>query len=356
MQYKDYYKTLGVGKNATEKEIKKAYRKLARQCHPDVCPGDKAAEERFKEINEAYEVLSDPEKRQKYDQFGADWQRWQQAGGQPGGFDWSRWTTGQPGGFRVEYGDLGDLGGFGAGEFSDFFEMLFGGMGGLGRAARDDPWAQIRHRPRRGQDMEHEVEITLQEAYTGTKRILQMQGADPCATCGGTGLSRDAAASGKGQPCRACGGTGVTQRVRRVEVSIPPGVDTGSKVRMAGQGGPGTGGGSQGDLYLRVKVQPDPRFKREGDNLYTDVPVDLYTAILGGEVYVPTLRGKSLALTIPPETQNGRTFRLAGQGMPQLKNPERHGDLFATVEVRLPTHLSSQEKELFTRLKALRHA
>jgi len=349
MQYKDYYQTLGVGKNATEKEIKKAYRKLARQCHPDVCPGDKAAEERFKDVNEAYEVLSDPEKRQKYDQFGADWQRWQQTGGQPGGFDWSRWSTGQPGGFRVEYQDLGDLGGFGAGGFSDFFEMLFGapaGVGGMGRAARDDPWAQIRRRPRRGPDMEHEVEITLREAYAGAKRILQMQGADPCPTCGGTGLSG-------GQPCPACGGAGVTQRTRRVEVSIPPGVDTGSKVRMAGQGAPGSSGGAQGDLYLLVKVQPDPQFKRDGDNLYVDVPVDLYTALLGGEVHVPTLR-KSLALTIPPETQNGRTFRLGGQGMPQLKNPDKHGDLFATVEVRLPTHLSDRERELVTELQKLR--
>ncbi len=345
MQYKDYYKTLGVDKNATEKEIKKAYRKLARQCHPDVCPGDKVAEERFKEINEAYEVLSDPEKRRKYDQFGADWQRWQQAGGQPDGFDWGRWTTGQPGGFRVEYHDLGDLGASG---FSDFFEMLFGGMGGLGRAPRDDPWAQLRRRPRRGQDMEHEVEISLQEAYTGTRRILQIQGTDPCSTCAGTGLSGN-------QPCRTCGGSGVTSRTRRIEVSIPPGVDTGSRVRVAGQGGAGTSGGTQGDLYLRVKVQPDPRFKRDGDNLHVDVPVDLYTALLGGEVYVPHLRGKALALTIPPETQNGRTFRLAGQGMPLLKSPDRHGDLFARVEVRLPTNLSGQEKKLFAELKALRH-
>ncbi|MBU0493006.1 MAG: J domain-containing protein, partial [Chloroflexi bacterium] len=328
MQYKDYYKSLGVNKGATEKEIKKAYRKLARQCHPDVCPGDQSAEERFKEINEAYEVLGDPEKRQKYDQFGADWQNWQQGGSQAGGFDWSRYAAGQGqpggGGFRVNYQDLGDMGGFGAGGFSDFFETLFGGA--AGRAARDDPWQQIRRRPHRGQDVEHEVEITLQEAYTGTKRILQMQGTDPCPSCGGTGLS-------SGQPCRACGGTGMTQRTKRIEVSIPPGADTGSKVRMAGQGGPGASGGDQGDLYLLVKVDPDPNFKRDGDNLYVDVPVDLYLALLGGEVHVPTLRGKSLALTIPPETQNGRTFRLGGQGMPQLKNPDKHGDLFATIQV-----------------------
>jgi len=350
MQYKDYYKVLGVDKNATEKEIKKAYRKLARQCHPDVCPGDKQAEERFKGINEAYEVLGDQEKRQKYDQFGADWQQWQQTGGQPGGFDWNRWSTGQPGGgFRVEYADLG------GGGFSDFFEMLFGAHAGMGGAGgRSDAWQQMRRRPQRGQDVEHKLEITLQEAYTGTKRILQMQGADPCPACGGTGLSGNHAAPGQRQPCRACGGTGVTQRTKRIEVTIPPGVDTGSRVRVAGQGTPGSAGGVQGDLYLLVKVKPDQRFKRKGNDLHVNVPVDLYTALLGGEVHVPTLRGKSLALTIPPETQNGRSFRLGGQGMPHLKSPDKQGDLLAKVEVKLPTHLSDREKELFAELKTLR--
>jgi DnaJ-class molecular chaperone len=345
MQYKDYYKILVVDKNATEKEIKKAYRKLARQCHPDVCPGDKTAEERFKNVNEAYEVLGDAEKRKKYDQFGSDWQQWQQTGGQPGGFDWSRYAAsqGQPGGgSRVEYGDLGDLGGAG---FSDFFETLFGAMGGA--RGRGGTWQQMARRPRRGQDVEHTVEVSLQEAYTGTKRVLQMEGADLCSACRGTGLSGN-------QPCRTCGGTGQTPHTKRIEVSIPAGVDVGSRVRVAGQGGTGAVGGTQGDLFLVVDVKPDPRFERKGDDLHVDAPVDLYTALLGGEAHVPTPRGKPLALTIPPETQNGRVFRLNGQGMPNVKSPDKRGDLLAKVKVTLPTHLSDQERQLLTELKSLR--
>jgi curved DNA-binding protein len=315
MEYKDYYDILGVGRDADEKEIKRAFRRLARKHHPDVNPGDPEAEERFKEINEAYEVLSDPEKRRKYDQLGADWSRWQQAGGRPGDFDWSRWTTGAPGGQRVYVRqgtpeDLEDLFG-GASRFSDFFAQIFGGMG-TGAAPGG---FEYRVRPQRGQNYEQELEISLREAYRGTTRVLQKDG-------------------------------------RRLEVKIPPGAHTGTRVRMAGEGRPGAGGGEAGDLYLRVKVAPDPQFERKGDDLYVTVPVDLYTAILGGEVRVPTLSGPVM-LTIPAGTQNGRVFRLRGRGMPHLRQPEQHGDLYAKVDVRLPTDLGPRQQELFEELQRI---
>lgn len=315
MDYKDYYKILGVEKNASEKEIKAAFRKLARQYHPDVNPDDAKAEERFKEINEAYEVLSDSDKRAKYDQLGADWQRWQQAGGRPGDFNWAQWTGG-PGGQRVhvQYGtpeDLEDLFG-GDNPFSDFFTSIFGGMGGR-RAGRTTGF-EYQPRRRRGQDFEHEVEVSLSEAYHGTTRLITKDG-------------------------------------RRLEVKIPAGAKTGTKVRMRGEGGGGAAGGEAGDLYLVVKVADDPRFERKGDDLYTTTPVDLYTAVLGGEVRVPTLAGE-VNLKIPAGSQNGQTFRLRGKGMPQL-NKKAHGDLFAKLEVRLPTRLTDEQRKLFEQLRRL---
>jgi len=312
MEYKDYYKVLGVEKTATAKEIKQAFRRLARQHHPDVNPNDPQAEERFKEINEAYEVLSDPEKRGKYDQLGADWQRWQRAGGGPGDFDWGRWTSGGPGqGVHVRYGtpeDLEDL--FGGGSpFSDFFSQIFGGMG----ASPGAGGFQYQIRPQRGQDFEQAVEITLQEAYHGASRILQKDG-------------------------------------QRLEVRIPAGARSGTRVRMSGQGGQGAAGGDAGDLYLRVKVAPDPRFERKGDDLYTTLGVDLYTMILGGQIRVPTMTGQAV-LSIPEGTQNGRTFRLRGKGMPRLRKPDEYGDLFVTVEVLLPTDLTPRQRDLFEELQ-----
>ncbi|MBN1659845.1 MAG: J domain-containing protein [Anaerolineae bacterium] len=310
MDYKDYYETLGVSRDASEKEIKSAFRKLARKYHPDVNPGDAQAEEQFKEINEAYEVLSDPEKREKYNRLGSDWRRWQQAG-QPGDFDWGRYTAGAPGGVHVRYGtpeDLEDMFG-GGGAFSDFFSQIFGGAGMGGRPGG----FRYEARPQRGRDYEQPVDISLQEAFTGTTRILQ----------------------------RECG---------RLEVQIPAGARTGTRVRMAGEGAPGAAGGPCGDLFLRVHVVDDPRFERRGDDLYTTVTTDLYTMVLGGEIRVPTLTGQ-VALTIPPGTQNGRTFRLAGQGMPELRQPSQRGDLFATVQVRLPTDLTPHQRELFEQLR-----
>jgi curved DNA-binding protein len=312
MEYKDYYKILGVDKNATEKDIKRAFRRLARQHHPDVNPDDPQAEERFKEINEANEVLSDEEKRRKYDQLGADWQRWQRMGGRPGDFDWNRWSTGRPGErVHVRYGtpeDLQDLFG-GDSPFSDFFSQIFGGMGGSPGVGG----FQYQARPQRGQDYEQPVEITLQEAYRGTKRLLQREG-------------------------------------QRLEVKIPAGARTGTRVRMSGEGAAGAGGGPAGDLYLRVSVLPDPRFERRGDDLYTTVLVDLYTMVLGGDVRVPAVEGEVM-LSIPAGTQNGRTFRLGGKGMPRLRQPDEHGNLYAKVEVRLPMRLTARERELFEELQ-----
>ena len=312
MEYKDYYKVLGVDKKASQQDIKKAYRKLARKLHPDVNPGDKGAEARFKEINEAYEVLSDPEKRQKYDELGSSYQQWQRTGGDPRGFDWNQWAArrGQPGGGRtqVEYGDLSDLFG-GGGGFSDFFQNIFGSAGGF-TAYEQGP------RARRGRDLEQPVEITLEEAYRGTQRLLQV-----------------------GE--------------EKLEVKIPAGVDTGSRVRIAGKGEYAGRGGSRGDIYLSVTVLPHQTFQRKGDDLYCALPLDLYIAVLGGEIAVPSLKGQ-LMLRIPAETQAGKRFRLKGLGMPSLKDAEKHGDLYADVQIVLPPALSNGEKELFTQLAALR--
>ncbi|MCZ7571062.1 MAG: J domain-containing protein [Ardenticatenaceae bacterium] len=302
MEYKDYYKILGVSRKADQKEIKRAYRKLARQYHPDVNPGNQAAQERFKEINEAYEVLSDPDKRAKYDHLGADWKRYQQAGG-PGGFDWSQYAGGPRGGARAEYGDFGD--------FSDFFESIFGGVGGPSTRS-----TRTRTVPQRGRDLEHPVDVTLREAYSGTNRQLTMNG-------------------------------------EVFEVTIPPGVKIGSKVRYSGRGQPGIAGGPTGDLYLIVNVLEDPMFERKGDDLFVEVPVDLYTAVLGGEVRVPTLAG-DVMLQVPPGTTGGRRFRLRGKGMPQLKNPSEYGDLYAVAQIEVPRDLSEQERKLFEQLRTIR--
>ncbi len=314
MDYKDYYNVLGVKRDASADDIKKAYRKLARKYHPDVNQGDSAAEAKFKEINEAYEVLGDADKRQKYDQFGADWNRYQQAGG-TGGFDWSRYTN-QPGGVRVEFGDFGGMGGSG---FSDFFETLFGG--GIG-GAQADPFGRTSARPRRGQDIEQPVDITLEEAFNGTQRQLRVP-------------------SDNGQ-------------TRTLTIKIPAGVDTGGRVRVAGEGRPGTNGAPRGDLFLVINVLPHERYTRDGQDLRLRAPVDVYTMVLGGDVRVPLLSGKTLTLNIPASTPNGKTFRVRGQGMSRPGQPEQRGDLFVIAEAQLPTSLSPEERALWEELQALR--
>ena len=333
MAGKDYYKVLGVSRTATDKEIKATYRRLARQYHPDVNPGNKAAEEKFKAINEAYEVLSDPEKRKKYDQYGDQWQyadQFAEAARQrqsaPGGWSFTQEREG-PQSFTFEEGDINSI-----------FEDLMGraGTGFRRRTAR----------PRRGQDLEYPIEITLEEAYNGTLRNISIQTEVPCSACGGTGRIQNL-------PCSVCRGSGVVPQVKRLEVKIPAGVNNGSRVRIAGKGEPGPAGGPPGDLYLIISIMPHNLFRRKEDDLYLDIPVSLTTAMLGGEVQVPTLKGTKLALKIPPETQNERVFRLSGQGMPHPGDSAR-GDLLVTVKVVLPTELSAQEKELFRQLRELR--
>jgi curved DNA-binding protein len=335
MDVKDYYQILGVSKSASAEEIKKAYRKLARKLHPDVNPDDPDAAERFKDLNEAYEVLSDPDKRQKYDQFGSQWEQYSRMGGQPGGFDWSQWQS-QPGG-RSSYRTInpeefeqmfGGAGAGGAAGFSDFFETLFGGFGG--RAGRGPSGFSTfdaggagfgdygtASQVQAGQDVEHEVDVTLYEAYHGTTRRLQWE-------------------SG-----------------RTIEAKIPAGVRSGQKIRLSGQGYQGFGGGQAGDLYLKVNVLPDAVFERDGDDLRRDVAVDLYTALLGGSVEVASLNRK-VSLKIPAGTQNGKVIRLKGLGMPVLKGEDEYGDLYVTVAVSLPEDLSEEEKQKFEELRALR--
>jgi molecular chaperone DnaJ len=326
MAGKDYYQILGVNRNASEKEIKQAYRRLARKHHPDLNPGDKSAEAKFKEINAAYEVLSNAEKRKKYDQFGEQWEyadQFAKSGGQGG----VRWDFGR-GGTTFEYGDLSG--------FGDIFSSLFGDSG-IG--------SRTRRGPRRGQDVESPIEVTLEEAYHGSTRIMQLQTEEPCTACGGTGRVGN-------RVCTICNGAGRKIISKRLEVKIPTGVRDGSRIRIAGEGGSGLAGGSKGDLYLVVKVLPHKLFERKGDDLHTEVLVPLATAILGGEVRLPTLKGK-LSLKIPPETQNGKVFRLAGKGMPQLGS-NKYGNMFAKVKVVLPTNLTDEERELFGRLRSIR--
>ncbi len=308
MEYKDYYKTLGVERKASAEEIKKAFRKLALKYHPDRNHGNKDAEEKFKDLNEAYEVLSDPEKRARYDQLGESYFQYQRGGGQPGGFNWSEWTS-QPRGQQYSRSVpveeiFGDLGGF-----SDFFQAIFGGgavPGGMRGGARTSYRPQQPARP-----LEQPVQISFLEAYQGGERLVQ---------------------AGE----------------RRMEVKIPAGADNGTRVRMAGAGPVGPDG-RKADIHLIIQVAPDPRYDRKGSDIYTDAELDLYTAVLGGEAHVNTPEGQVL-LTIPAGTQPGQTFRLAGRGMPHLRSPKTRGDLYARVHVSLPKQLTAEQRRLFEQL------
>ena len=322
MEFKDYYATLGVNKGSTEKEIKQAFRKLARKHHPDVNPGDKTAESRFKEINEAYEVLGDPAKRKKYDELGANWRQYEQAEarGGPNPFAGGG-SPGQGGGFRtMTQEEMEEM--FGdQNPFSDFFTTFFGG--GFGereaspRGGAAGTGSRGRARQRQGRDVEHEIELSLEDAYHGTTRRLS--------------LKHDGHA-------------------RTVDVRIPPGVGDGSRVRIAGEGEHGSGGATSGDLYLRVRLAPHPLFERKGRDLYVKVPLPVPTAVLGGEVEVPTISGKAVRLKIPALTQNGQVFRLKGYGMPAVGKPDEKGDAYARAEIQLPTHLSPEEREHYEAL------
>ncbi len=307
MEVKDYYRTLGVARNADEKEIKKAFRKLAREFHPDMNPDNAEAERKFKEINEAHDVLSDPDKRRKYDQFGAQWEQYERAGVNPNDFARGFGSGGSrnisPEEFERMFGGFGRAGsGGGGGGFSDFFETLFSGQGGA-RAGQGTPFGGGNQRQPRPRQAEVEAEISLEEAFHGTSRMVQLS---------------------DGQ---------------RIEVSIPAGIQSGTRIRA-------------GEVVLRVQVQPHGRFRQEKADLYVTVPVDLYTALLGGEVEIPTLE-RPVVLTIPGGTQSGKRFRLRGLGMPGMKKDDVRGDLYAEVAVTLPTSLSPKERQLVEELRSL---
>ncbi|MHB9026675.1 MAG: DnaJ C-terminal domain-containing protein [Armatimonadota bacterium] len=332
MAAKDYYQTLGVSRTASEKEIKSAYRKLARKHHPDVNPGDASAEERFKEISEAYEVLSDTEKRKVYDQYGhLGGDAWKHAR-EGGGFGFGQ---GGPGGHRV-YVNPEDLD-INA-DFGDLLGGIFGGMrgGGFGR----------RQTATRGEDLQYEVEITLEEAYNGGQRTISLVEHEPCATCGGKGIVDNK------RHCPTCGGTGVVERPKTLTVTIPKGVRDGAKIRLAGKGGPGMFGGPPGNLFLIPRILPHPRFERKGDDLYTEVPVTYPEAALGAEVEVQSLGGK-LTARVPPGTSSGQSLRLRGKGMPKLHDSD-FGDLYVKIRIVAPKELTERERELIEQLKQLR--
>jgi DnaJ-class molecular chaperone len=319
MEFKDYYQTLGLAKTASGKEIKQAYRKLARKFHPDLNPGDKASETRFKEINEAYEVLGDPEKRKKYDELGANWRQYeqaQQAGQSP--FGDIRWTTGGAGtgGYRaVDEEELRSM--FGdENPFSDFFQAFFGGGPSTGRRTR----GARAGRAHAGRDIEDEIELSLEDAMHGATRRLAIK---------------------------------QEGHTRTVDVRIPPGVSDRSRVRVPGEGEHGAAGGRPGDLYLRVRLLPNPRFERRGRDLHTQVSIPVTTAVLGGEAEVPTLGERPLRLKIPAMTQNGQVFRLKGHGMPALGKPADRGDLYAAVSITLPRKLTEEQRRHYEELAKL---
>jgi DnaJ-class molecular chaperone len=331
MEFKDYYTTLGVSKGSTEKEIKQAFRKLARKHHPDVNPGDKAAEARFKDINEAYEVLGNPVSRKKYDELGANWRAYEQAAAHGGpspfsGFEWNVKTDDRGSRHRTMTQEEMEEAFGEEHPFSDFFATFFGG--GFGRGDANQPRTAGGKRPagsrqRAGRDVEHEIELSLEDAYHGVTRRLSVKHDD---------------------------------HARTVDVRIPAGVGDGSRVRVSGEGEVGSGGASAGDLYLRVRLATHPLFERKGRDLYVKVPLTVTAAVVGGEVEVPTLAGKTVRLKIPPLTQNGQVFRLKGYGMPSIGKPDEKGDAYARLEVQLPSQLSPEELAHYEALARLADA
>ncbi len=332
---KDYYEVLGVKRGASDDEIKKAYRKLARKFHPDLNPGDKAAEEQFKALQEVYDVLSDPENRKLYDQYGENWRAVKAgAGAPPPGWEGARRTTRetgpQAGGF-----DFGDFefnfgtGGGGGGGF-DIFEEMFG-RAGRGRGRRSG----------RGEDVEAELELSLEEAHRGGRRTLQMQVAEPCPTCGGTGVK-------DGKPCETCRGAGQVLKPKTIEVNIPAGVRDGSMVRLAGQGGTGSNGNAPGDLYLHIRLRPHPAFTVRGDDLEVEIPIAPWEAVLGAQVEAPTIDGK-VELKVPPGAKSGQRLRLRGQGLNKRKGGR--GDEYVRLKIAVPRDVTPEERRLYEELK-----
>jgi len=312
MDFKDYYEIMGLSPNADKKEIQQTFRKLARKYHPDINPGNKEAEDKFKTINEAYQVLSDVEKRKKYDELRAQYLQWKQSGRSQQDFDWQNWAAQTGNGTHVQYAnaeDMEDL--FGSDSpYSEFFANIFT------QSRRSSSTRGKVPNPRRGRDVEYEIDLTLKEAFQGTERLLEIDR-------------------------------------HRIKASIPAGVRTGSRVRLIGQGEPGYNKGPAGDLFLLVKVLPNDTFEREGDNLYVEVPVDIFTAIAGGETKIPTLE-RPLTLKIPARTNARQNFRLRGKGMPHLSDPETRGDLFAKVRLVLPDSMTDQEVDSIRNLAASR--
>ena len=307
MAYIDYYKTLGIDKNASEKEIKKAYRKLARKYHPDLNPNDKESEKRFKEINEAYEVLGNKENREKYDKYGEHWQHADEIEKQKAQQKQYQQTYGSGG-----FDDFSGFGGFGGGgydesDFSDFFQSMFGRRTSGGR----------RNIKFKGQDLHAELHLNLRDVYVTQKQTINVN-------------------------------------EKKIRLTIPAGVRDGQTIKIKGMGGPGINGGPNGDLYIKFRITEDPQFKRVGDDLYTKKDIDLYTAVLGGETFIDTLDGK-VKLKVKPGTQCGTKVRLKGKGFPIYKQEGKYGDLYVTYNVKIPTELTDKEKELFSELIKIRH-
>ncbi|MBL7129735.1 MAG: J domain-containing protein [Ignavibacteria bacterium] len=315
MEYKDYYKILGIDKNANADEIKTKFRKLALKYHPDKTKGDKIAEEKFKEVNEAYEVLSNPEKRKKYNELGENWKYYQQAGGEAQGFDWSKYAQSQggTGGGKTYYhfeGDPNEV--FGGSGFSDFFDAIFGQasrQGGSGRKRRTTAF--------KGQDFTAEMNITLDDAYRGGARVFKLDG-------------------------------------QSIKLKIKPGIKSGQVLKLTGKGAPGMNGGPAGDLLLTINVMTNSKYERKGNDLYTDLNVDLYTTILGGKKEFRTLKG-SIKLNIPKGTPNGKVLKLPKMGMPKYNKPKEYGDLYVKLNVQLPEDLKEKELSLFKELQSLRN-
>jgi len=328
VKFKDYYEVLGIKRDATDDQIRQAYRKLARKFHPDVNPGDKSAEDKFKELNEANEVLSDPEKRKRYDQLGANWKEGAEFTPPPG---WGR--------VNVEYEDLGGIFG-GGGAFSDFFESLFGG--GKSTPGQADQQRRRRQTTRssKGQDAEAEMEISLEDAHKGGRHRITLQGMRTCPTCNGTGSSN-------GGVCPTCRGAGQVLNPKTIDVNIPPGAREGSVIKVAKQGQPGSGGNAAGDLYIKLKIKPHSIFTVSGDDISLEVPASPSEAVLGATIEVPTIDGKA-EMKIPAGAQGGQRMRLRGQGL--NKRGGGRGDQYVKLKIVVPTHPSEREKQLYQEL------